>query len=137
VQSSGIVSKKEEQRRIEPSERIRELGGASVPFGFDVHALIFSKDAPDLESRFHKRFRANQLNLANERKEFFKVSLDEIEQFARDNEFAIEFTRVAEARNYRETLALRAKMSDSEIESELDRNFPQTLFGDTVEAEPL
>lgn len=58
-------------RRLEPLDRVRELGGASVPFRFDVHALIFSEDAVSLENALHHRFAAKRLNLANQRREFF------------------------------------------------------------------
>jgi hypothetical protein len=65
-------------RRIEPLDRVRELGDASVPFPFDVHALIFTEDAPSLESNLHKRFNLRRVNFENMRKEFFRVSIEEI-----------------------------------------------------------
>lgn len=96
-------------RRLEPGERIDELGGASVPFRFDVHAMMFSEDAPALENSFHKKFNDRRLNAVNLRKEFFRVTLDEVEQFARESQgVTVRFTKLAEARHYRETLALRA-----------------------------
>lgn len=67
-------------RRLTPYDRIRELSSASVPFQFDVHAMIFSDDAPKLENTFHKTFHHKRVNLINERKEFFKVSLEEIKE---------------------------------------------------------
>ena len=60
-------------RRLEPLGRIRELGDSSVPFEFDVHALIFSEDAPSLETKLHNHFLMMQMNKVNYRKEFFKV----------------------------------------------------------------
>ena len=66
-------------RRLEPLERVKELGSASVPFPFDVHAIIPSDDAPSLENKLHKQFENYRLNKVNLRKEFFKVSIDKIE----------------------------------------------------------
>jgi len=100
-------------RRLEPMDRVNELGDASVPFKFDVHALIFSENAPELETKLHQRFRNNAVNLVNNKKEFFKVSLDEIEKAVHENYAEIEFTKIAEARDYRETLALRQSMEQT------------------------
>jgi hypothetical protein len=58
----------------------KELEDASVPFPFDVHAMIRTSDAPSLENALHKHFDRRRLNLENERKEFFRVSIDEIRQ---------------------------------------------------------
>lgn len=96
-------------RRLDPLDRVRELGDASVPFPFDVHAMIFSEDAPALENALHKKFDSSRLNLVNPKKEFFKVSLKEIEKAVHENGAAIEFTLLAEARDYRESEALRAQ----------------------------
>jgi hypothetical protein len=73
-------------RRLEPMDRVKELGDASVPFPFDVHAMIFCKNAPELESRLHKRFNNRRMNKENERKEFFRVSLDEIVRVVRETD---------------------------------------------------
>lgn len=94
-------------RRLEPNDRVKELGDASVPFQFDVHAMIFSDDAPSLENALHKRFSHNSVNKINMRKEFFKVSLDEIEHEVNKNyNEVVEFTKIAEASEYRESLLL-------------------------------
>ena len=93
-------------RRLEPQERVDELGDASVPFQFDVHAMIYYENAPELENKLHQRFEANRVNKINPRKEFFRVSLDEIEEAARQYKADITFTRIAEAKEYRQTLAL-------------------------------
>ncbi len=94
-------------RRLEPTDRVRELSGASVPFKYDVHAMIFSKDAPQLEASLHRTFSHRRVNKINERKEFFNVNLDEIRKVVEQNHNAvIEFTMLAEAKEYRETLAL-------------------------------
>nr|WP_321026334.1 DUF4041 domain-containing protein [Clostridium neonatale] len=94
-------------RRLEPMDRIKELSSASVPFEFDVHAMIFSDDAPDLESKLHKHFQKQSLNKVNLRKEFFHVTLDEIEQVVKENfNNAVEFTRIPVAKEYRQSLAI-------------------------------
>lgn len=104
-------------RRLEPKERIDELGSASVPFEFDIHAMIKSDNAPELESSLHKFFSAKRVNLVNPRKEFFFVTLEEIEKYAKENNINVEFTKVAEARSYRESKAIRdAKQQKTERE---------------------
>lgn len=94
-------------RRLEPLERINELGDASVPFRFDVHAVIFSKDAPKLESELHKHFETRRLNLVNKKREFFRARIHEIEKVVLALGADIEFTKLAEAREFRESEAIR------------------------------
>ena len=96
-------------RRLDPQERIKELGDASVPFDFDVHAIIFSEDAPGLECTLHRQFEDRRLNRVNERKEFFNVTIDEITDAVRPHKADIEITRLAEAPQYRKTLAMIAE----------------------------
>lgn len=99
-------------RRLEPMDRVKELGDASVPFEFDVHAMIFSDDAPALETVLHNTFRDNQVNKVNPRKEFFRVKLSEIEKVVKENFNAtVTFTKVAEAAQYRESLKLEQAVS--------------------------
>ncbi|OMF88792.1 hypothetical protein BK147_26350 [Paenibacillus sp. FSL R7-0337] len=94
-------------RRLDPMERVRELGGASVPFRYDVHAVIFSDNAPELEASLHRTFTNQRVNKVNERKEFFRVSLKGIKKAVLQNHNAIiEFTMAAEAQEYRETKLL-------------------------------
>jgi hypothetical protein len=93
-------------RRLDPLDRVRELGGASVPFQFDVHAVIYSEDAPKLETTLHHAFNHRRVNRVNERKEFFKVTLEEIADMVRQHHGTIEFTHMAEAKEYRQSLAL-------------------------------
>lgn len=94
-------------RRLEPMDRVKELSSASVPFEFDVHAMIFSDDAPALETALHKKFEKQSVNKINLRKEFFKISLDEIENFVKDNfNNTVEFTKIPVAKEYRESLEL-------------------------------
>lgn len=93
-------------RRLDPQQRIDELGDASVPFDFDVHAMIFSEDAPALEGALHEHFSDRTINKVNDRKEFFRVRLDEIEEVVRaHHNNVVEFTRIAKAEDYRLTLA--------------------------------
>ncbi|HEY8890212.1 MAG TPA: DUF4041 domain-containing protein [Clostridium sp.] len=95
-------------RRLDPDERIYELSGPSVPFPFDIHAKIFTKNAPELESKIHKKLCERKLNRINLRKEFFEVTLEEIESIV--NEFGIkdvEFTYTNEAKQYRQSLAIK------------------------------
>ena len=97
-------------RRLEPEDRIAELSGASVPFRFDVHAMIFSDDAPRLEAALHNHFAKNKVNLVNGRKEFFNVTLDEIKQVVRENhDKSVDFINVPDAEQYRETLMIRKR----------------------------
>lgn len=93
-------------RRLEPLDRIRELGDASVPFSFDVHAMIYSEDAPALESALHKAFAPYQVNRVNPRKEFFKVPLERIAEEVKKRSAKIEFTMIAEASEYLQSLAM-------------------------------
>lgn len=93
-------------RRLEPLDRVKELGDASVPFKFDVHAMIYSEDAPALENQLHKVFETNRLNKVNNRKEFFKVSLDDISNTVSEmTDAEIHFTKVAEALEFRQSIA--------------------------------
>lgn len=92
-------------RRLEPMDRIKELGDASVPFEFDVHALIFSEDAPKLENILHNHFRDKEINKVNHRKEFFKVDLEEIEKLVKENHNnTVSFIKEPKAEQYRESL---------------------------------
>jgi hypothetical protein len=93
-------------RRLEPMERVEELGDASVPFKFDVHAMIFSDNAPELEAKLHKHFYTNRINKINDRKEFFRADIDEIEKVLRKSykEGIVDFIKEAPAQQYRESL---------------------------------
>lgn len=97
-------------RRLEPQERIDELGDASVPFDFDVHALIFSDDAPALEHALHRAFEHKRLNMINRRREFFHVNLDDIEKVVKTNfSKPVDFIRIADAAQYRQSIVLRTQ----------------------------
>ncbi len=100
-------------RRLEPQERIDELGDASVPFSFDVHAMIFSDDAPALENSLHKAFENRKVNMINGRKEFFNVALEEIkEEIKKHHEEMIDIKDVPDAEQYRETLLIKKHIKD-------------------------
>ncbi len=100
-------------RRLEPMERIDELGDASVPFWFDVHAMVFSENAPALEAKLHERFAAGRLNKVNGRKEFFRADIAEIEAVIRANyDAVVEVTREAPAEQYRESLRMAMPKAD-------------------------
>ncbi len=118
-------------RRLEPEDRIKELGDASVPFQFDIHAMIFSEDAPNLENELHKAFSNRKVNMLNYKKEFFKVTLDEIEQKVKEIGLETEFIRVPEAMEYRETIAMLSKLNSTEqpntIEQIVAEEFPTSL----------
>ncbi len=89
-------------RRLEPQERIDELGDASVPFNFDVHAMIFTDDAPALEAALHRAFEDKKLNMVNQRREFFRVTLEEIKEVVKQNfDKTVEFIDVPDAEQYR------------------------------------
>ena len=110
-------------RRLEPLDRIRELGDASVPFEFDVHALISSQDAPALERELHKRFVRMQMNKVNPRKEFFRLSLLNIREEIERMGISARWTLAAECREYKETLAIERSMQDKTFrEDEWMRN---------------
>jgi hypothetical protein len=107
-------------RRLDPLDRVRELGDASVPFLFDVHAIIYSEDAPALEATLHRAFQHRRVNQVNFRKEFFRVSIEEIADIVRQHHGEIEIIKDAEAVEYRKTLALiQGEQVSPAIESSL------------------
>lgn len=94
-------------RRLDPMERVAELGDASVPFPFDVHAMIFSEDAPALETALHHAFEGNRTNLINGKKEFFNVPLSDIKEKVKELGYDATFEDDAVAPQYRDTLFAR------------------------------
>jgi hypothetical protein len=98
-------------RRIEPLDRIRELGDASVPFSFDVHALIWTEDAPGLERALHKRFVDAQLNKVNPRKEFFRVGVGSVRAMIESMQLEAVWTMAAQAAEYRESQAMERTLA--------------------------
>ena len=110
-------------RRLEPMDRVRELGDASVPFSFDVHAMIYSEDAPALEKKLHHYFNHQRVNKVNYRKEFFKVALSDVKNYLDEQNIQAQFTLKAEALQYRESLRIE-ELPDYE----------QRALEDTIEA---
>jgi len=101
-------------RRLEPLDRVKELGDASVPFLFDVHAMIYSEDAPGMEKNLHNIFNQNRVNLVNNRKEFFNVSLQQIKEEVLKHKGDVEFIETIEAREYTESLSIRASLNQEQ-----------------------
>ena len=103
-------------RRDNPHDRVRELGDASVPFGFDVHAIILSDDAPALEQKLQRHFAACQVNKVNHRKEFFRVNLADVKKEidALNLTTGVKWTMTSEAKEFRESLAID---SDPELKA--------------------
>ena len=95
---------------------MRELGDASVPFEFDVHALIPSDNAPALEHALHQRFVRSQVNKVNPRKEFFRVPLQEVRQTIEQMQIAAGWTIMAAAREFRETQAIEVALANKTID---------------------
>lgn len=92
-------------RRLDPQERIDELGNASVPFKFDVHSFIFSQDAVKLESDLHAALESKRVNKVNPRKEFFRVSVDDLEKLVEKYDPAAEFNRTMQAEQYYQSIS--------------------------------
>lgn len=100
-------------RRLDPMDRIWELSDASVPFDFDVHAIIYTEDAPGLETELHQRFATRRLNAVNQRKEFFAVTINEIAAIVRERCGDIELTLVAEAAEFLQSEAFHRENGQS------------------------
>ena len=103
-------------RRLNPQERIDELGSASVPFKFDVHSFIFSQDAVALESSMHERLNNQRVNKVNLRKEFFNVSIDELERIVNELDPTAEFNKTMLAEEYRQSLSSDENYTSDNIE---------------------
>jgi chromosome segregation ATPase len=119
-------------RRMEPMERILELGGASVPFPFDLHAMLYSDNAPELENSLHQLFAERRLNRVNPRREFYhNVELDEVEAFVKAKGLSAQFIKDPEAREYRETIAKREQAPTA---APTPAKFSETLFNTATNA---
>lgn len=97
-------------RRLEPQERVDELGDASVPFKFDVHSFIFSDDAVDLEQQIHKKLHNNRYNKINLRKEFFKINIDELEKLVYEIQPSAGFNNTMLAEQYKQSLSFETAL---------------------------
>lgn len=106
-------------RRRDPMDRVWELSDASVPFDFDVHAIIRTDDAPSLENELHRRFADRRINVVNERKEFFQVTIHEIAQVVREQCGDIELTLIAEAAEFMQSEAYRLEKGPTTAASRL------------------
>lgn len=93
-------------RRLDPQDRVNELGDASVPFKFDVHSFIFSEDAVSLENKMHKILESKRVNKVNSRKEFFNISIDELEEIVNEIEPTAEFNKTMLAEEYRQSQSI-------------------------------
>ncbi|MGH9161468.1 MAG: DUF4041 domain-containing protein [Vicinamibacteraceae bacterium] len=102
-------------RRLEPLDRVRELGDSSVPFEFDVHALIFAENAPAVETQLHRHFLFRQLNKVNHRKEFFRVTVRDIRDEITALGLAASWTMTAAAKEYRESLAIEKAIAEDPL----------------------
>lgn len=87
-------------RRLEPYDRVKELGDASVPFTFDTHALIYSEDAPALEAVLHKRFEEGRVNKVNMKKEFFRANIEDVKQAVMDLAVDAQFVTDKRSKEY-------------------------------------
>ncbi|QEL18856.1 GIY-YIG nuclease family protein [Limnoglobus roseus] len=117
-------------RRAEPMERVIELGDASVPFPFDVHMMIRTDNAPDLEHKLHQRFRRSQVNKVNPRKEFFRLSLDDVVKAVQELHGEVVYTVTPDATQYRESLSIRPEDQEviERVHERERRRMPATAF---------
>lgn len=103
-------------RRLDPLDRVKELGDASVPFPFDVHAFIESDDAPALEALLHHELALTQMNKVNPRKEFFRADLAIIKKLVDKKGLEVNWTMGAQAAEYRESLAIEERIKNDPSE---------------------
>jgi len=119
-------------RRLDPEERVQELGDASVPFPFDIHAMIYSENAPELETGLHEHFWDKRLNWVNDRKEFFRITPAEVQAELGRRGLKAELSTVPEAKEFRQTVATMhqsLKTTEGGKGKQEDR-FPADLFAD-------
>lgn len=122
-------------RRLEPRERVAELGDASVPFPFDLHTLIYTENAPALETELQTHFWEYRINLVNDRKEFFRVPIADVEDYLCKRGLKCTFNRLAEAKEYRQTCSDRQRAEASlqnALASQSD-GLPRRLFHSSVD----
>ena len=100
-------------RRLDPQDRVNELGSASVPFKFDVHSFIFSEDAVGLEKKLHDMLNDKRLNKINLRKEFFKISIEELEELISSVDPTAEFNKTMLAEEFRQSLEMDTPYADT------------------------
>lgn len=122
-------------RRLNYMERVNELGDASVPFRFDIHAAIWSEDAPALEYALHKKFLNYQINKVNRRKEFFRVNIADIQSIVSEMNLAVAWTLKADAADYYESIRIdkqiasdpdfRKKWTDEQLKNQFENAFDE------------
>lgn len=93
-------------RRLEPMDRVKELGDASVPFPFDVHMMISCEDAPSLETALHRELHLHRINRINPRKEFFRIDIETIRAIVERNHGVVEYVADPEALEYHQSLTM-------------------------------
>lgn len=115
-------------RRLDPYDRIRELGDASVPFEFDVHAMIACDDAPALENKLHSKFEKYKINLVNNRREFFKVPIDIVENELKNEISDIYFIKEVKSEQYNKSEILRKKLIlENDYKNTISTKFPDSI----------
>ncbi|WP_281640521.1 DUF4041 domain-containing protein [Aurantimicrobium minutum] len=112
-------------RRMDPLDRVRELGDASVPFRFDLHAMIFSEDAVALETNLHRKFESKRINKINAHREFFRVTPAEVlKELQEENVVVVSYVVEPEAAEYRASIGeidpSKVEIDDTEIDIDLD-----------------
>ncbi|MCX8487307.1 MAG: GIY-YIG nuclease family protein [Crocinitomicaceae bacterium] len=117
-------------RRLDPTDRVKELGDASVPFHFDIHAMIYSENAPALENELHKAFVDKKINMMNNRKEFFRISLEDIELKMVEMNMTVDFIKTPEAMQYRESQNLALKKM--QFETQRSNTIQHPIFPDKL-----
>lgn len=114
-------------RRLDPYDRVKELGDASVPFLFDVHAIIYSEDAPSLEHHLHSELAERRINMVNNRKEFFRANLEELKKAVKKTFPDVDFYEDIEAREYKETQQLLAEKKATKAAPKPVDKYPQEI----------
>jgi hypothetical protein len=103
-------------RRLDPKERVRELGDASVPFKFDIHALLFGEDAVSLENKLHRALDDRRVNRVNLRREFFRATPQEVLRVLKGidlNQYFFEYAEEPEAQEWRTSAKLEPKIKNA------------------------
>jgi len=121
-------------RRLEPNDRVRELGDASVPFRYDVHMMISSDDAPALENALHKELHKLRVNKVNPRREFFKADVDTIAKLVQKYHGKVDYVATPEALEYNESLNMSEE--DFDFVSEQLSRFEEDEEGYHPTAQP-
>ena len=122
-------------RRLDPMAHVRELAGDALPFDFDIHAMIYTDDAPALEAKLHQELYDRRLNLVNPHRAFFHATLEEIEAFVISQGLEVQVMRTAEAQQYRESIARRRELAASARPAACDAT-PVAVTRPSEEVEP-